>query len=114
MRWIFAVALGTLLVACGSNSGKATDHSGTWETGFGNLQLTQVGDSLKGEFVGGNSGKFLGVIRNDTIFFTIKDASFSSEELEGFAQIRSAKTMKGKYRPKGTKVWEGTFYMMKR
>ncbi len=102
-----------LLVSCGSSKG-TKDYSGTWETGFGNLQLTQSGDSLKGEFVGGNSGKFLGEIRNDTVFFVIRDASFTSEELEGFAQIRDAKTMKGKYRPKGTKVWEGTFYMMKK
>ncbi|NPA80591.1 MAG: hypothetical protein GXO29_06055 [Thermotogae bacterium] len=113
MRYALVILAGLLMVSCGSSE-KSTDYSGTWETGFGTLQLTQVGDSLKGEFVGANSGKFVGVIRNDTVHFTIENASFSAEELEGFAEIRGAKAMKGKYRPKGTKVWEGTFYMMKK
>ena len=113
MRYLVALLTAALLVSCGSNGG-TKDYSGTWETGFGNLQLTQSGDTLKGEFTGGNTGKFLGVIRNDTVFFTIKDASFTSEELEGYAEIRSNKVMKGQYRPKGMKVWEGKFWMMKK
>lgn len=112
MRYLTVFALSLALAACGGT--KKADYSGEWKTGFGNLRITQVGDTLKGEFVGANSGKFLGVIKNDTVRFVIRDASFTSEELEGYLEIRSEKTMKGKYRPKGTKVWEGTFYMMKK
>ena len=113
MRYVFAIFTALLLVSCGSQNGKS-DYSGKWETGFGFVEITQKGDSLIGEFTGGNTGKFLGEIRNDTVFFTIKDASFTAEELEGYAEIRSPKVMKGQYRPKGTKVWEGKFWMMKK
>jgi len=113
MRYVLPLFVALLLASCGSSNGKS-DYSGKWETGFGFVELVQKGDSLIGDFTGGNTGKFLGVIRNDTVYFTIKDASFTSEELEGYAEIRSNKVMKGQYRPKGMKVWEGKFWMMKK
>ncbi len=96
-----------LVLAC---NGK-TDLSGKWKTGFGNLKITQKGDSLSGEFDMG--GRFVGFIRNDTVYFKISDASFTSSTLRGFALIRDKNNLKGKVGEEGSNVFDGTFYMMR-
>ncbi len=87
------------------------DLSGRWRTGFGTLNLTQMGDSLFGEFEGG--GKFEGFIRNDTVYFRISEASFTSYTLTGFGLIKDRNNIKGKVGEEGSKTFDGTFYMMK-
>jgi len=87
------------------------DLSGTWKTGFGTLKVEHKGDSLLGEFV--NGGKFSGFIRNDTVYFNITDASFTSSALEGYVEIKDKNNLKGKVREQGSKVYDGTFYMMR-
>ncbi len=102
------ILLGFLIVTCGGGN---TDLSGKWKTGFGVLELTQKGDSLMGNFDQG--GKFSGVIRSDTVYFRITEASFTSANLEGFAIIKDKNNLKGKVKEEGNKVYDGTFYMMR-
>ncbi|MEO0139220.1 MAG: hypothetical protein ABIL16_04985 [candidate division WOR-3 bacterium] len=99
--------LGFLILACGGN----TDLSGKWKTGFGTLELTQKGDSLLGNFEQG--GKFSAVIKNDTVYFRITEASFTSANLEGFAIIKDKNNLKGKVKEENSKLYDGTFYMMR-
>jgi|GEM_PF-1114758 hypothetical protein len=96
-----------LVLACGGK----TDLSGRWKTGFGTLNVTQKGDSLSGEFELG--GKFEGFVRKDTVYFKISGASFTSATLEGFGLIKDKNNIKGKVREEGSKVFDGTFYMMR-
>lgn len=102
------IILGFLIIACSSGN---TDLSGKWKTGFGTLEVTQKGDSLVGHF--NNGGEFSAEIKNDTVYFKITGASFTSANLEGFAVIKDKNNLKGKVREEGNKVYDGTFYMMR-
>ncbi len=97
-----------VFLACGESK---VDLSGTWKTGFGTLKVEHRGDSLLGEFA--NGGKFSGFISNDTVYFKITEASFTSATLEGYLEIKDKNNMKGKVREQGNKVYDGTFYMMR-
>jgi hypothetical protein len=68
------VILGVALVACqllGTKGAKGKDFAGTWDTNWGNVELSQKGKTVDGTYeYKGVKGMLTGEIQNDTLYFT--------------------------------------------
>ena len=96
------LAIGLLLVACGGSKG--TDLSGTWNSDFGVMELTQEDGKIRGTYNQG-LGEISGQLRGDTVFFTWKEAE---REGTGYWVVADqGRQLVGKYRNGNQGPWMG-------
>ena len=99
-----ASLIGMLLLHTCLRADSAPSFTGTWETTYGRMTLTQEKDKATGFYVyGGVRSSIKGTIKDNRLTFTYREPQ---TEGEGWFELsKDGQSFMGQWRPKGTKAW---------
>lgn len=99
----FAISAGFVLVMT-SVAFAEGGFTGTWDTTFGKMSLTQTGDKVSGHYqMGAANNSIQGNVEKNKLAFTYEEPNASGE---GWFELSAdGKSFAGKWREKGTNEW---------